>query len=107
MSRKMKLLQFKYLVLFLIAYPLITFSQDKKHMKEFVFNDKGDLLIKPSATSDKSDFDFLAGKWTIHNRKLKSRFTNSTEWEEFDAAHEMRIVLTGIGNVENITASIN
>ena len=76
-------------------------------MNEIVFTPKGELLVTPSLTSSQNDFDFLEGKWNIHNRKLKSRFTHSTEWIEFDANQEMRKVLTGIGNVENISAVLD
>lgn len=65
------------------------------------------LSIPASETSSKSDFDFLIGKWNIHNKKLKLRLVNSNEWFEFDAKHEMRKVLAGIGNVENFYATID
>src|SRR5258708_13690418 len=67
----------------------------------------GELDIKSSLTSSANDFDFLEGKWNIHNKKLKSRLSNSNEWVEFDATHEMRKVLTGLGNVENISANVD
>ncbi|HUR97362.1 MAG TPA: hypothetical protein VMZ26_04760, partial [Pyrinomonadaceae bacterium] len=56
--------------------------------------------------SSKNDFDFLVGNWTIHNRKLRSRLTGSSEWVEFDASHEMHKVLAGTGNVESISATV-
>lgn len=71
------------------------------------FTPSGGLDIKPSATSSKADFDFLEGNWNIRNKKLKSRLTNCNDWLEFDATHEMRKVLAGIGNVENFCAIIN
>jgi hypothetical protein len=76
-------------------------------MNKIVFNEKGELIIDPSKSSTQNDFDFLVGQWMIHNRKLKSRLSNSNEWIEFDALQEMRKVLAGIGNVENISANIN
>ena len=33
------------------------------------FDEKGDLKITASATSSPSDFDFLVGKWKMHNRR--------------------------------------
>ena len=48
------------------------------------------LRFIASATSSKNDFDFYEGKWNIHNRKLKSRLNNCTEWLEFEATGEMR-----------------
>ena len=55
------------------------------------------LRIKPSASSYENDFDFLEGKWKVHNRKLKTKLNNSDEWSEFESALHMRKILTGIG----------
>jgi hypothetical protein len=32
-----------------------------------------------------SDFDFLVGEWTVHNRRLRDPLTGSTEWYETPA----------------------
>jgi hypothetical protein len=51
------------------------------------------------------DFDFLFGRWTIHNRKLTSMFEpGSTDWAEFPAEGEARPMLGGLGNVESYSA---
>jgi hypothetical protein len=76
-------------------------------MNEIEHDQKGDLLITPSKSSTQNDFDFLEGKWNIHNKKLKSRLNNSNEWIEFDAIQEMRKVLREIGNVDNLSATLN
>jgi hypothetical protein len=34
------------------------------------FDANGDLKITASATSSRNDFDFLVGKWKMHNRRL-------------------------------------
>lgn len=61
----------------------------------------GDLEITASATSSSHDFDFLAGKWTMHNTKLKKRLSNNHEWFEFESADENSgPILTGIGNTD-------
>jgi hypothetical protein len=65
------------------------------------------LDIKPSATSSKNDFDFLEGKWKVHNRKLKTRLNNCSEWSEFESTLHMRKVLTGTGNAENYYATFD
>jgi hypothetical protein len=65
------------------------------------------LTIKPSATSSQNDFDFLPGKWKVHNRKLKTRLAGSTAWDEFESELHMRKTLNGMGNVENYYASFN
>ena len=52
-------------------------------------------------------FDFYAGKWTIQNKKLKTRLNNCTEWIEFEAKQEMRIVLNDLGNTDNFLATFD
>ena len=54
-----------------------------------------------SPTSSHNDFDFLFGKWKVHNRRLKTRLNNSTEWIEFDAVAECRKILNGFGNIDS------
>jgi hypothetical protein len=44
------------------------------------------------------DFDFLMGRWTVHNRKLKARLQGCTEWLEFTATNDARLLLGGLGN---------
>ncbi len=65
------------------------------------------LDIKPSATSTEKDFNFLVGKWKVHNRKLKERLNNNTEWSEFESELHLQKNLDGLGNVENYYASFD
>ena len=44
------------------------------------------------------DFDFLFGRWAVHNRRLRRRLAGSGEWEEFSADHVARPLLDGMGN---------
>lgn len=46
------------------------------------------------------DFDFLFGRWSIHNRRLIGRLRGSHEWAEFEATSEVRPILDGLGNVD-------
>lgn len=71
------------------------------------FDANGALIITPSATSSKHDFDFYEGKWNLKNKKLKSRLSQCTEWEEFESTQEMYRVLHGIGNIDNFCATVN
>lgn len=48
------------------------------------------------------DFDFLVGTWDVHNRRLKARHVGSNEWDEFPGRASMRLVLGGVGNVDEI-----
>lgn len=65
------------------------------------------FVVQPSATSSANDFDFLEGKWKVHNRKLNSRLNNSNEWTEFESELHMRKTINGLGNVENYYAEFN
>lgn len=38
-----------------------------------LFSGSGNLEIVAAGSSSQKDFDFLIGKWTVQNRKLKSR----------------------------------
>ena len=92
-------------ILLLFAY---TNTQSEKNdmtnqvnipIPKVTFNKNGELLIIPSLTSSKNDFDFYQGKWKLHNRKLKTRLNNSTEWTGFESTQEMYKVLNGLGNM--------
>lgn len=76
-------------------------------MASVIFDADAELSIRPSGNSNFHDFDFLAGHWNIRNRKLKTRLTECTEWFEFAAQQEMRIILNGIGNTDNFKAIID
>lgn len=64
-----------------------------------------ELEIFPSITSSPHDFDFLQGKWKVHNRKLKIRLAGNDDWEEFPSELHMRKTL--MGNIENYYATFN
>jgi len=65
------------------------------------------LEIHPSEGSSKHDFDFYVGKWRIHNRRLKSRLSGCDEWSEFEAEQEMRLILHGMGNIDNFVTTFD
>jgi hypothetical protein len=65
------------------------------------------LTIQPSATSSEKDFDFLEGKWSVHNKMLKERLNNNQEWNEFESELHLRKTINGLGNVENYYATFN
>lgn len=43
------------------------------------------------------DFDFLMGRWSVHNRYRRARLAGSDEWDEFEATSVAR-PLDGLGN---------
>ena len=71
------------------------------------FDLNGDLVITASPTSSKNDFDFFEGKWLLHNKKLKTRLNQCTEWTEFESTQEMYKILKGIGNIDNFLAEFD
>jgi hypothetical protein len=52
----------------------------------------------------KHDFDFLFGSWNVHNRSLRGRLRNSTEWIEFDARSHVEPLLDGFGHLDRYFA---
>ncbi len=82
-------------------------NPDNLEVPKLNFSENGDLVINASPTSSKDDFDFYVGKWKLHNRKLKSRLNNCTEWEEFESTQEMYKVLNGLGNIDNYLATFD
>lgn len=79
----------------------------KPEVPQLHFTTDGELIILPSSTSSKNDFDFFEGKWKLHNKKLIARLCNCTEWTAFESTQEMYRILNGIGNIDNFLANVN
>jgi hypothetical protein len=47
------------------------------------------------------DFDFLAGNWRVHHKRLKERLADSHEWITFEGTCTMRPLMDGYGNVDD------
>jgi hypothetical protein len=58
------------------------------------------------ARADKGahDFDFLHGRWRVHNRRLRAPLAGATEWYEFDGAVSEDPFWNGDGNLEEYNA---
>ena len=82
-------------------------NNDMLDLPELNFNEKGELEITATPASSKHDFDFFEGKWNLHNKKLKSRLKNCTEWIEFESTQEMYRILNGTGNIDNFLATFD
>jgi len=81
---------------------------DEPMLVNVVVTPAGDLQITPSSTSSKNDFDFLAGKWTMHNKRLKARLANSHEWVEYESTDENSgPILNGISNTDIFKTGYN
>jgi hypothetical protein len=74
---------------------------------ELRFDSNDGLIIEATPTSSKHDFDFFEGKWQLHNKKLKTRLAQCSEWNEFESTQEMYRVLNGMGNIDNFLATFN
>ena len=49
------------------------------------------------------DFDFVFGRWSVHNRKLRDNADpHCDEWVQFPATSEAFPVLDGVGHVDRI-----
>jgi hypothetical protein len=51
-------------------------------------------------TGDLHDFDFIAGSWTMVNRRLNTRGAGSTEWDVFPGESRGQVYMGGIVNVD-------
>jgi hypothetical protein len=69
------------------------------------FDANGNLVVKASPASSQHDFDFLAGKWKMHNRKLNKRMVGCKDWTEFESSDENHKILTGVGNVDTYSST--
>ena len=78
-----------------------------KDIPQIQFDAAGELVITASPSSSKHDFDFFEGKWKLHNKKLRSKLNNCTEWIEFESTQEMYKILNGIGNIDNFQATFD
>lgn len=55
-------------------------------------------------TSSQGDFDFVFGRWAVHNRKLRDvTDPGCDQWVEFDAVSEVSPVLSGIGHIDQMS----
>src|SRR5260370_18237682 len=69
------------------------------------FDTNGDLKITASATSSPNDFDFLVGKWKMHNRRLNKRLENCKDWTEFDSWDENSKILSGTAYMDTYSTT--
>ncbi len=75
-----------------------------RELNKNLLNKNGELVINPSNSSSQNDFDFFAGSWVVHNKKLNKRLANCGEWTEFEATSECRKLLKGFANTDSFYA---
>lgn len=69
------------------------------------FDPNGELKITASPTSSQSDFDFLVGKWKMHNRRLNKRLEDCKDWTEFDSSDENFKILGGTADMDTYSTT--
>ena len=52
------------------------------------------------------DFDFLHGRWRVHNRRLRRPLAGSSDWYEFESTSVERPLWDGQGNLEEYEAEL-
>ncbi|MBO9695018.1 MAG: hypothetical protein J7499_02355 [Sphingopyxis sp.] len=57
------------------------------------------LLASEDPARAPDDWGFLAGRWTVHHRKLRQRLAASKDWEEFGGKFVNWPILGGNGNI--------
>ncbi|MGC3944352.1 MAG: hypothetical protein QM762_07520 [Chryseolinea sp.] len=98
-------------IVFAFAFALnVADAQIEKNFKmvNARLDSKGELVVTASANSSKRDFDFLAGEWTMDNRRLKCRLNGCTEWIEYKSSDQnWGPVLNGQANIDLYKTSYN
>lgn len=58
----------------------------------------------PVADDGRHDFDFLHGRWTVHNSRLAvPQDRHCRDWVDTEATVEVRPILAGLGNVDTFS----
>lgn len=98
---------FTVTLLFKIAPLTAQIPKDFKMVNAIIDTD-GELVITASRTSSQHDFDFLAGKWIMDNKRLKRRLDNCTEWVEYKSTDEnFGTLLNGLANLDIYKTNYN
>lgn len=63
-------------------------------------------VSRPAPRDGMRDFDFLHGRWRVHNRRLRRPLSGSGEWYEFEGTAVERPLWDGQGNLEEYEAEL-
>jgi hypothetical protein len=61
------------------------------------------MTAAPPYPSEVRDFDFIHGRWTIANRRLKTRGVGADDWDVFASASTCEPRLDGLANIEEVS----
>jgi hypothetical protein len=64
------------------------------------------ISTAPRERDGSHDFDFLHGRWRVHNRKLGHRLAGSNDWYEFEGRADERALWGGAANIEEYEAEL-
>jgi hypothetical protein len=99
-------------ILLLLLSSALAFGQNKEltadesiPIPKVEFDVKGDLKITASPNSSPNDFDFLVGKWKMHNRHLDKRLADCHDWTEFDSSHVNAKILNGAADMDTYSTT--
>jgi hypothetical protein len=94
------------LFLLVIAGAATAQTLDSFPLPPLKFDPNGDLIITASPTSSNKDFDYLVGKWRMHNKHLNARFAHCKEYSEFESTVENQPGLEGMGNFDIVRCQL-
>ncbi len=64
---------------------------------------RGPATVSRMPSSQSQSFEFIYGRWTVHNRKLRNvADPMCDEWVEFDATSDVYSILGGVGHVDRM-----
>ena len=62
-----------------------------------------DTISAEPITDGRHDFDFFAGSWHVHHRRVTDALDSTCdEWVEFDGTCDARLILDGLGNTDGL-----
>jgi len=99
-------------ILLLLLSSALAFGQNKEltadesiPIPKVEFDIKGDLKLTASPNSSPNDFDFLVGKWKMHNRHLDKRLADCHDWTEFDSSDVNAKILNGAADMDTYSTT--
>jgi hypothetical protein len=104
-------MKYSAVVLLVILYQIVQAQKNvlttdtSLSLPKLNFDANGNLLIKASPTSSRSDFDFLVGKWKMHHRRLNKRLENCKDWTEFESTDSNYKILSGTADMDILSTT--